>query len=64
MNVPGPAKYNILKTTGSETPKYSFRKICGESFWINRFMNNPSPAEYGFLIYKNLYWNKKIYIYF
>ena len=53
MNVPGPAKYNILKTIGAEAPKYTFRKICGETFWVNRYMNNPSPAEYGFQPYIN-----------
>ena len=53
MNIPGPAKYNVLKTTGSETPKYSMRKLCGETFWVNRFMNNPSPAAYDFQPYVN-----------
>ena len=53
MNIPGPAKYDILKTTGSESPKYSFRKLCGETFWVNRHMNNPSPAEYGYQPYIN-----------
>ena len=53
MNIPGPAKYNILKTIGSDSPKYTFRKLCGETFWVNRYMNNPSPAEYGFQPYIN-----------
>ena len=53
MNIPGPAKYNILKTIGAEAPKYTFRKLCGETFWVNRYMNNPSPAEYGFQPYIN-----------
>ena len=53
MNVPGPAKYNVIKTTGDEAPKYSFRKICGETFWVNRHIKNPSPAEYGFQPYIN-----------
>jgi hypothetical protein len=53
MNIPGPAKYDILKSTGSELPKYSFRKLCGETFWVNRHMNNPSPAEYGYQPYIN-----------
>ena len=53
MNIPGPAKYNILKTIGSESPKYSFRKLCGETFWVNRYMNNPSPAEYNYQPYVN-----------
>ena len=44
INIPGPAKYNILKTIGAEAPKYTFRKLCGETFWVNRYMNNPSPA--------------------
>lgn len=46
MNVPGCAKYNVLKPTGGDAPKYSFRKLCGETFWVNRYMNNPSAAEY------------------
>ena len=53
MNIPGPAKYNILKTIGSESPKYSFRKICGETFWVNRNQYYPSPAAYGFQPYVN-----------
>ena len=53
MNVPGPAKYNVLKTIGSDAPKYTFRKLCGETFWVNRHMNNPSPAAYGFQPYVN-----------
>ena len=53
INIPGPAKYNILKTIGAEAPKYTFRKLCGETFWVNRYMNNPSPAEYGFQPYIN-----------
>ena len=51
MNVPGPAKYNVLKTTGGEAPKYTFRKLCGETFWVNRYMNNPSPAAYPYSPY-------------
>ena len=53
MNIPGPAKYNVLKTIGADAPKYSFRKLCGETFWVNRYMKNPSPAEYGFQPYVN-----------
>ena len=53
MNVPGPAKYNVLKTIGSDAPKYTFRKLCGETCWVNRHMNNPSPAAYGFQPYVN-----------
>ena len=53
MNIPGPAKYNVLKTTGAEAPKYSLRRLCGETFWVNRYMNNPSPAEYDFQPYVN-----------
>ena len=43
---PGPGRYEALKTLGVGKPKYSFRKLCGETFWINRHMNNPGPAEY------------------
>ena len=53
MNIPGPAKYDIIKTTGSEMPKYSLRKLCGETFWVNRYMNNPSPAAYDYQPYVN-----------
>ena len=45
-NIPGPASYNIIKTAGYESPKYSFRKLCGETFWINRHMKNPGPGMY------------------
>lgn len=45
-NVPGPGKYNVVKTTGSESPKYTFRPICGETQWTNRFMPNPGPGAY------------------
>jgi hypothetical protein len=43
---PGPGRYEAAKTLGVGTPKYSLRKLCGETFWINRHMNNPSPAHY------------------
>lgn len=45
-NVPGPGKYNVVKATGSESPKYSFRPVCGETQWTNRFMKNPGPGAY------------------
>ena len=44
--IPGPAKYNVLKTIGGESPKYTFRKLCGKTFWVNKYMDNPSAAEY------------------
>ena len=46
LNVPGPAKYDIIKKTGSESPKYSLHIICGETQWINRHMKNPGPGAY------------------
>ena len=46
MDIPGPAKYNVLKTIGAESPKYTFRKLCGKTFWVNKYMDNPSAAEY------------------
>ena len=46
MNVPGPAKYNVLKTTGHESPYYTLHIICGETQWINRHMKNPGPGAY------------------
>ena len=46
MEIPGPAKYNVTKTIGAESPKYSFRKLCGKTFWVNKYMDNPSAAEY------------------
>ena len=46
MDIPGPAKYNVLKTIGAGSPKYSFRKLCGKTFWVNKYMDNPSPAVY------------------
>ena len=45
-NVPGPAKYNVIKELGDDAPKYSLHTICGERGWINRFMNNPGPGTY------------------
>ena len=45
-SVPGPAKYNVIKELGSDSPKYSMHSICGERGWINRFMNNPAPGTY------------------
>jgi hypothetical protein len=46
MNVPGPAKYDVLKTTGHESPYYTLHIICGETQWINRHMKNPGPGAY------------------
>jgi hypothetical protein len=46
MNVPGPAKYEVLKTTGHESPYYTLHIICGETQWINRHMKNPGPGAY------------------
>ena len=45
-NVPGPAKYNIIKPLGDDAPKYSLHAICGERGWINKNMNNPAPGTY------------------
>ena len=45
-NVPGPAKYNVLKTTGSEMPYYTLHINCGDLGWTNKFMNNPGPGTY------------------
>ena len=45
-NVPGPAKYNVLKTTGSEMPYYTLHINCGDLGWINKYMNNPGPGTY------------------
>ena len=45
-NVPGPAKYNVLKTTGSEMPYYTLHINCGDLGWTNKFMNNPGPGSY------------------
>lgn len=53
MDIPGPAKYNVMKTIGSDAPKYSLRKLCGESYLFNRYMNNPSPAAYDYQPYIN-----------
>jgi len=44
--VPGPAKYDILKKTGSESPYYTLHIVCGETQWINRHMKNPGPGAY------------------
>lgn len=46
MNVPGPGKYNYLKTTGSDSPAYTLHAICGERGWTNRHMDNPGPGAY------------------
>ena len=53
--IPGPAIYNIIKKTGSESPKYTFRKICDktETFWYNKYMPNPGPGAYTPKIYIN-----------
>ncbi len=53
MDIPGPARYNVLKTIGADSPKYSFRKLCGETFWVNRNQYYPSPAAYDFQPYVN-----------
>lgn len=53
MDIPGPAKYNVLKTIGAESPKYSFRKLCGKNYWVNKYMDNPSAAEYNVPTYIN-----------
>lgn len=45
-DIPGPDKYDILKTIGADSPKYTFRKLCGKTFWVNKYMDNPSAAEY------------------
>ena len=45
-NIPGPASYNVTKTIGHDSPKYSFRKICGETFWVNRHIKTPGPGMY------------------
>ena len=52
-DIPGPAKYDILKTIGAESPKYTFRKLCGKTFLVNKYMNNPSSAEYNLPSYIN-----------
>ena len=52
-DIPGPAKYNVMKTIGAESPKYTFRKLCGKTFWVNKYMNNPSSAEYNLPAYIN-----------
>ena len=53
--VPGPGIYDIIKKTGSESPKYTFRKICDktETFWYNKYMPNPGPGAYTPKIYIN-----------
>ena len=64
MEIPGPAKYNVSKTIGAESPKYSFRKLCGKTFWINKYMDNPSAAEYNIPSYfnqKGKFFNSKIH---
>ena len=44
-NIPGPASYSITKTTGEESPKYTFRTLCGKTFWsIDN--NYPGPGMY------------------
>lgn len=45
-SIPGPASYNIIKVIGHNSPKYSFRKKCGRSYWINKYMKNPGPGMY------------------
>lgn len=45
-SVPGPAKYNIIKRTGSESPYYTLHGLCGERGWINKRMDNPGPGAY------------------
>ena len=45
-NVPGPAKYNVIKKIGNNSPYYTLHIICGETQWINRHMKNPGPGAY------------------
>ena len=45
-NVPGPAKYNVIRELGADAPKYSLHTICGERGWTNKYMNNPAPGTY------------------
>jgi hypothetical protein len=42
-NIPGPAKYNYLKPTGAESPKFSFRKKCEN---IADKSLTPGPGQY------------------
>ena len=44
-NIPGPASYNTTTTTGNDSPKYSFRTLCGKTFWTikNKY---PGPGMY------------------
>ena len=51
--IPGPAKYDIIKKTGGESPKYTFRKVCDktETFWYNKYMPNPCAGAYSHKIY-------------
>ena len=44
-NVPGPAKYNVLKKFGSNSPKYTLHGTKSEN-WINSRMKNPGPGAY------------------
>ena len=34
-NVPGPAKYNVIKKIGNNSPYYTLHIICEETQWIN-----------------------------
>ena len=44
-NVPGPAKYNILKQFGYNSPKYTLHGTKNEN-WTNNIMKNPGPGAY------------------
>ena len=45
---PGPGRYNVIKQTGIDSPKYTFRKVCDktETYWVNKYMDNPAPDTY------------------
>ena len=45
-NIPGPAKYQIRKELGSDSPKYSMRSLCGGRSWTNKNINTPAPGTY------------------
>ena len=46
-NVPGPAKYNIIKELGLGVPKYTLHGTKGESNWLTKNVSNPGPGAYG-----------------
>lgn len=44
LNVPGPAKYMVIKPTGSDSPKYTLHdRTTG---WKNDTLSNPGPGAY------------------